>query len=97
MQVPNPELETWGYAQVQQGVKALLTLIEASIGGAVGAGVADRAVQLLNQWAILDPQFTAWATATRIRDARAADAGRSTRIRRHPRYRRFTTPSMYAG
>ena len=29
--------------------------------GAIGAGVADRAVQLLNQWAILDPQFDAWA------------------------------------
>ena len=62
LQVPNSELETWGYAQVQQGVKALLTLIEASIGGAVGAGVPDRAVQLLNQWAISDPQFTSWAT-----------------------------------
>ena len=62
MQVPNAELEDWGYAQVQQGVKALLTLIEASIGGAVGAGVPDRAVQLLDQWAISDPQFTSWAT-----------------------------------
>ena len=61
LQVPSPELEKWGYAQVQQGVKALLTLIESSIGGAVGAGVADRAVQLLNQWAILDPHFDAWA------------------------------------
>ena len=33
LQVPNSELETWGYAQEQQGVKALLTQIEASIGG----------------------------------------------------------------
>ena len=61
LQVPGPELEKWAYAQVQQGVKALLTLIEASIGEAVGMGVADRAVQLLNQWAILDSHFDAWA------------------------------------
>ena len=46
--------KTWEYAQVQQGVKALLTLAGASIGGAVGEGVPDRAIQLLNQWAASD-------------------------------------------
>ena len=40
LQVPGPELEKWAYAQVQQGVKALLTLIEASIGEAVGTGAS---------------------------------------------------------
>ena len=61
LQIPTSELEFWGYAQVQQGLKALLTLIEATIGAAVGAGVPDRAIQLLNQWAVLDPHFTSWA------------------------------------
>ena len=48
-QVSPSALDDWSYAQVQQGVSALLTVVEVSIGSATGVGVPARAVQLLNQ------------------------------------------------
>ena len=44
---PRSRAGNLGYAQVQQGLTALLTLIEVSIGPVTGAGNRDRAGRLL--------------------------------------------------
>ena len=51
----------WSQAEVQQGLKVVLTVLASTLGTMAGVGVPDRAAAIISEWAVVDPAFHDWA------------------------------------
>ena len=60
LQTPG-DVSQWSQAEVQQGLKIVMTVLTSTFGPLSGVGVPDRAAAIISEWAVVDPFFDDWA------------------------------------